>query len=169
VAEDDVDGLGRGAEGEDAHLGAAAGAEQREGLVDAGGEAPAGAGGDPLRRVRWVGAPPSEMPNESNCSRPAVSTTCFEILYPRPSNDRSSTSRSDSPLPRFVVADQRVIAAQLGQPVVPDGAGPSELEMAQPVGSLYERCALPRDATAIRTSSAALENRICWPPCGMLN
>ena len=56
MAEDGVDGLGCGDEGEDAHLGAAAGAEQWEDLVDAGEEArPAGAGSSPLRRVRRVG------------------------------------------------------------------------------------------------------------------
>jgi len=36
VAEDDVDGLGGGDEGEDTHLGTAAGAEHWEHLVDAG-------------------------------------------------------------------------------------------------------------------------------------
>jgi hypothetical protein len=52
VAEDGVDGLGSGDESENAHLGAAAGAEQWEDLVDAGEEAgPAGAGGGALRRV----------------------------------------------------------------------------------------------------------------------
>ena len=42
VAEEDVHGLGCGEEGEDAHLGAAAGAEPREGLVEAGVPAPSG-------------------------------------------------------------------------------------------------------------------------------
>ena len=56
VAEDEVHGLGSGNEGEDAHLGAAAGAAEREDLVDAGEQAgPAGAGGGALRRVRRVG------------------------------------------------------------------------------------------------------------------
>jgi hypothetical protein len=52
VAEDGIDGLGSGDEGDDAHVGAAVGAEQGEDLVDAGEEAgPAGAGGGALRQV----------------------------------------------------------------------------------------------------------------------
>jgi hypothetical protein len=55
VGEDGVDGFCSGDEGEDAHVGAAAGAGEREDLVDAGEEAsPAGAGGGAPRGVRQV-------------------------------------------------------------------------------------------------------------------
>jgi hypothetical protein len=56
VLEDGVRGFCGGDEGEDAHVGAAAGAGEGEDLVDAGEEAsPAGAGGGALWGVRQVG------------------------------------------------------------------------------------------------------------------
>ena len=59
VAENGVNGLGGGDEGEDAHVGAAVGAGEGEDLVDAGEEAgPARAGGGGRPGVRQVGAGP---------------------------------------------------------------------------------------------------------------
>jgi hypothetical protein len=56
VGEDGVDGFCGGDEGEDAHVGAAAGTGEGEDLVDSGEEtSPAGAGGGTLRGVRQVG------------------------------------------------------------------------------------------------------------------